>query len=749
MTAPTFGLQFIRVNDQPQPILGANLSVIGIVGPCSTADEEAFPLNTPVLVYSNDGTTIAKLGSDGYIPDAIDAINDQLAEFEVAAQLVIVRTPYGTAPDANVKLQQTIAKIMGISYARTGIHALLSAPSTLYCTPRVIICPGYTGQMANSLDSLDVTQIGIGYIPNQQYQLNFEEGAEETNGANLVFPIAHAIADANGYIRASDVYIDTYGAWMTDDPVATLPAPDGSPIAGVAASGQIIFSQQPGVGATITLNGTVVTFVAVTPAPGATKSGATLSGGVDNTTDATGSITFAYNPSVGDTITLNGSEVTFVASGATGLECNIGATRAATLSNLQTMLNASADAEIAKCTYLVASNVLGITWDTIATAGTTGNLFTLACSVTSLQVQLGGNLQETMDNLLSFLQDHTDVNISLANYSMVQATLLIVYAAENAIGNSFTLATTTTGSTISGETLTGGIDAASTQQCLVDATIALGANPVCAELTGVLNQLIGHAVVESAGTSEVGDKNWRSTMNSQRLIPVSGGIKVIDPISGNVVVRPIAGRVAGLIVARDHATGYPFHSAANQPIQGVVGPSRTIEFNLTDGDVEGQSLLSANIGIVARGLVGVETAISSGGFIFIGTDNAGDDELWRFYNVMRGRDYIHLSLMPALRTYLGRQNIDRQTIVNILVTIQSFLNTLTARQQILGARVDFKGSLNSAEEIRAGRLTVGFSAEEPPVLRRITTMSARYRPAIDAMVQSLESQLNLSGTIVS
>jgi hypothetical protein len=43
-------------------------------------------------------------------------------------------------------------------------------------------------------------------------------------------------------------------------------------------------------------------------------------------------------------------------------------------------------------------------------------------------------------------------------------------------------------------------------------------------------------------------------------------------------------------------------------------------------------LLSNNIGVLVRGLLGVETAISSGGFVLISTDNAGDDELWRFYN---------------------------------------------------------------------------------------------------------------------
>src|SRR4029077_7975636 len=203
------------------------------------------------------------------------------------------------------------------------------------------------------------------------------------------------------------------------------------------------------------------------------------------------------------------------------------------------------------------------------------------------------------------------------------------------------------------------------------------------------------------------------TLNHSRLIGVTGGVKVLDPISGNVVVRPIAGRIAGLMVAQDFRVGFPSHSCANRPIQGIVGPARSIEFSLTDGDTEGQQILAANMGVVVRGLIGVETAISSGGFVFIGTDNMGDDQLWRFYNVVRMRDYLHLSLMPALRTYLGRSNVTRQTVRNVLATIDHFLSSLVAMEVLLGKQVTFRGSLNSAEEIRKGYITIGFQAEEP------------------------------------
>jgi hypothetical protein len=95
---------------------------------------------------------------------------------------------------------------------------------------------------------------------------------------------------------------------------------------------------------------------------------------------ATGSIAFAANPSPGDTITLNGTVWTFVSGTASGDETEIQASLEDTLDQLVTDLNASADAEIAKCTYArpTGAETLVITFDT---AGPIGNAFTLAASV--------------------------------------------------------------------------------------------------------------------------------------------------------------------------------------------------------------------------------------------------------------------------------------------------------------------------------------------------------------------------------
>ena len=66
---------------------------------------------------------------------------------------------------------------------------------------------------------------------------------------------------------------------------------------------------------------------------------------------ATGAITFAANPSDGDTITVNGVTFTFVDAAPAGNEIEIGATLADTLDNAVTTLNASADPDVTAASY--------------------------------------------------------------------------------------------------------------------------------------------------------------------------------------------------------------------------------------------------------------------------------------------------------------------------------------------------------------------------------------------------------------
>lgn len=276
------------------------------------------------------------------------------------------------------------------------------------------------------------------------------------------------------------------------------------------------------------------------------------------------------------------------------------------------------------------------------------------------------------------------------------------------------------------------------------ATAALdsAANAVTAGLSTLLDRLFAVAVVDGPSSTQNAATAWRATISSKRIIPHDPYYKDTDS-NGAVITVPASPHILGIAVKRDHQfQGRPFHSWANQPVAGIVGTARPIGFSLLDGSTEGQALLAQNIGVTVRG-ENTDGAIADGGYVYVGTDTCSPDPLWTFYNQVRGRDYIHIAFIKTLRFFLGRYNLTGHALQAVINTMESFLLDLKARDDILGFKVGFDRDLNSPEQMRLGRFTVSFAAEEPAVLRHLTVQSARYRPALDALLTDLMAQLDV------
>lgn len=135
------GVEVLTVEDGLRPIQTTRASVIGVIGTAADADPAKFPLNTPVLIAGkrSEAAALDTTGDRmGTLPDALDAIFDQ-----AGACVVVVRVAEGTSES------QTMANIVGGVDAHTGaykgVHAFLSAESTLGVTPRIHCAPGFTG----------------------------------------------------------------------------------------------------------------------------------------------------------------------------------------------------------------------------------------------------------------------------------------------------------------------------------------------------------------------------------------------------------------------------------------------------------------------------------------------------------------------------------------------------------------------------------------------------------------------------
>lgn len=130
------GVEVVEIDTGPRPIRTVRSSIIGLIGTAPNADADKFPINTPTLIVGNR-TEAAKLGTDGTLPAAIDAIFDQ-----AGATIVVIRVAEG-ADDA-----ETLSNIVGGVDTDTGqyegVHAFLGAESVVHVQPRILIAPGFT-----------------------------------------------------------------------------------------------------------------------------------------------------------------------------------------------------------------------------------------------------------------------------------------------------------------------------------------------------------------------------------------------------------------------------------------------------------------------------------------------------------------------------------------------------------------------------------------------------------------------------
>ncbi len=271
------------------------------------------------------------------------------------------------------------------------------------------------------------------------------------------------------------------------------------------------------------------------------------------------------------------------------------------------------------------------------------------------------------------------------------------------------------------------------------------ANPIAAALPGVLNSFLGVAVIDAPGVDQQGDIDYRETNSSERVMVATPGVYTRDS-GGSQVSRPMSSRILGLFVRRDHEhEGRPFRSVLNQPVYGVEGPTRAIDFSLTDGATDGQDLLSHQIGPLIRGESGDDFAIADGGFVFMGFEGTGADAVWQQIHKVRGRDFIELTAIRTLRNLLGKFNLNNQTIQTVVNTLVGILSSAEAKQEILGFNCRFDPEQNNEADLRTGHIYVDTRFEEAAVFRKATLLSRPYEPALTTTIEQLLARVDELG----
>lgn len=134
------GVEVVELFDGIRPIRTVKSSVIGLVGTAPDAQADKFPLDTPVLVAGRR-TEAAALGTAGTLPEAMDGIFDQCG-----AMVVVVRVAEGE--DEAATKSNIIGGVDTATGTRTGLQCFLDAKSALHATPRILVAPRFSQELA-------------------------------------------------------------------------------------------------------------------------------------------------------------------------------------------------------------------------------------------------------------------------------------------------------------------------------------------------------------------------------------------------------------------------------------------------------------------------------------------------------------------------------------------------------------------------------------------------------------------------
>lgn len=272
------------------------------------------------------------------------------------------------------------------------------------------------------------------------------------------------------------------------------------------------------------------------------------------------------------------------------------------------------------------------------------------------------------------------------------------------------------------------------------ASVGMLANPVTAELPAVLNSILAIAYVYDGGTSQTNSLAYRDTVNSDRIVIASIGVKRINSAGSTVTIDPSAG-ICAMHAALDFPQGgLPIDSVHNKQVRGIIGVGRDIEFSTVDGSTEGQVLIADQLGIVVRGEVGDDFAAETG-FTWWGLDNTGSNTIWRQTHKVRIRDFVELTAIRSMRAYIGNR-ITTQTIQALINTIEDVLEKLVQAGAVYGYRVRFDEA-NNVNDLRTGLLYIDLAFEEIPVVRTVAIESTPYARALETTIQNLLASQNL------
>lgn len=277
-------------------------------------------------------------------------------------------------------------------------------------------------------------------------------------------------------------------------------------------------------------------------------------------------------------------------------------------------------------------------------------------------------------------------------------------------------------------------------------------NPLATAFDAICDKLgITVAVCDTPSANAAAAMTWAADFSTSMNIIATGQGASIS-VGGTPTVFDSAPSIAALIVAYDQAMGAPYYNPGNHAMPGILGPSRSVEFNPSDPSCEANTMLQAGVNCIVNTAINRISSSGPTGNTFWGFLNTYNDPDWRMINVIRTRKAILDALPTALLKYTG-QNLGVALVTVIVQSIQMFLNELVrlpVPALLPGATVTYDPNLNDAEGLRVGGLVIDANWAETPALLDLQIYTGGQPSSFTILsdqIQAALTQAGVSGTL--
>ena len=237
-------------------------------------------------------------------------------------------------------------------------------------------------------------------------------------------------------------------------------------------------------------------------------------------------------------------------------------------------------------------------------------------------------------------------------------------------------------------------------------TPGLETQAVTAALAVVAQKLRGFAYARALGDTVPDAILYRANFSARELMLLMPDFVAWDTASSANVTSYAAARAMGLRALIDSQTG-PHKTLSNVPVQGVVGLTSDIHWDIEDAASEAGLLNAKEVTALVR---------TDSGYRFWGNrTTALADSLFAFESTVRVAQLLADTIVNGMMWAIDKP-LTPALAKDIIETINGFFRQLKAQGIILGANAWFDEANNSTASLKAGKLRIDYDYTVPPPL---------------------------------